>query len=180
MTQLDSLLAFVTSAQAASETVRSEFLSLVQSGSYLRDHHVPRHFCVYFCAVDIEKQKILLGFHKKAQLWIPSGGHLDANESIEEGLFREVQEEWGLSVPHTALLEDHRIDITPIANERQPHCSAHYNLWNFLAVDSNSFLPNPEFWKTEFTQLDWFTFEEARNIVSDPTTLDTIERLNKK
>lgn len=46
----------------------------------------------------IEKQKVLLIFHKKYKKWLPPGGHLEPNEIPTEGAKREALEETGVEV----------------------------------------------------------------------------------
>lgn len=42
--------------------------------------------------------KVLLLWHKKLQMWLPPGGHIDPHELPDEAAVREVQEEAGLAV----------------------------------------------------------------------------------
>ncbi len=42
--------------------------------------------------------KVLLQWHRKAQMWLPPGGHLLPDEDPVTGLLREVLEETGLAV----------------------------------------------------------------------------------
>ncbi len=46
----------------------------------------------------IHDEKILLIHHKKLDLWLPVGGHIDENETPDEALLREIREEVGLEV----------------------------------------------------------------------------------
>ena len=43
-------------------------------------------------------KKVLLVFHKKHNMWLQIGGHVELNEDPDEALFREVKEECGLEV----------------------------------------------------------------------------------
>lgn len=40
--------------------------------------------------------KILLVFHKKLQIWLPAGGHVETGELMHEAALREVFEETGI------------------------------------------------------------------------------------
>ncbi|HYM15755.1 MAG TPA: NUDIX domain-containing protein [Dehalococcoidia bacterium] len=64
-----------------------------------------RHFTVtgFLCDGD----RTLLHWHKKLRMWLPPGGHIDANEDPVQAVVREVLEETGIVaevVPHAAPL----------------------------------------------------------------------------
>ena len=44
------------------------------------------------------KDKVLLIHHKKLDLWLPVGGHIEKNETPDEALLREIKEEIGIDV----------------------------------------------------------------------------------
>jgi len=46
----------------------------------------------------INDDKVLLLWHKKLQMWLPPGGHIDPNELPDQAAIREVFEETGLEV----------------------------------------------------------------------------------
>lgn len=46
----------------------------------------------------IHQAKVLLLWHKKLQMWLPPGGHIEPNELPDEAAVREVREETGLEV----------------------------------------------------------------------------------
>src|SRR3989338_2750692 len=43
-----------------------------------------------------DKDKVLLIHHKKMDLWLPVGGHIEENETPDEALLREIKEEVGI------------------------------------------------------------------------------------
>jgi len=57
---------------------------------------VTRHFTATTFVV--YKKKTLLHMHKKLNLWLPPGGHIDRDELPEQAAIREVKEETGLDV----------------------------------------------------------------------------------
>ncbi len=63
-----------------------------------------RHFTVSgFVA---EGDRTLLHWHKKLQIWLPPGGHIDADEDPIQAVLREVLEETGIAgevIPHMPL-----------------------------------------------------------------------------
>ena len=46
----------------------------------------------------VHDNKVLLIFHKKHNMWLQVGGHIELNEDPDEALFREVKEECGLEI----------------------------------------------------------------------------------
>ena len=45
-----------------------------------------------------DKNKVLLIHHKKLDLWLPVGGHIQKNETPDDALLREIKEEVGIDV----------------------------------------------------------------------------------
>lgn len=46
----------------------------------------------------IHENKVLLIHHKKLDLWLPVGGHINENETPDQALLREIKEEVGIDV----------------------------------------------------------------------------------
>lgn len=42
--------------------------------------------------------RLLLVHHKKLNLWLPVGGHIEKNEAPDDALLREIKEETGIEV----------------------------------------------------------------------------------
>jgi 8-oxo-dGTP diphosphatase len=64
-----------------------------------------RHFTVSGFLVD--GPRTMLHWHKKLQLWLPPGGHVDPDEDPVQAVVREVREETGIAaevIPHGPLL----------------------------------------------------------------------------
>ena len=60
------------------------------------------------------KDKVLLIHHRKLDLWLPVGGHIDKDETPNEALFREIKEEVGIDVE---ILN--KSDIPAVGNVKQ-------------------------------------------------------------
>lgn len=54
------------------------------------------HFTATGLVINRAGNKALLIFHKKLQLWLPAGGHVDQGELPHEAAIREVFEETGI------------------------------------------------------------------------------------
>ena len=46
----------------------------------------------------IRENKVLLVHHRKLDLWLPVGGHIDKDETPDQALIREIKEEIGIDV----------------------------------------------------------------------------------
>lgn len=46
----------------------------------------------------VQRNRVLLHLHRKLQLWLPPGGHIEVNELPDDAAVREVLEEAGITV----------------------------------------------------------------------------------
>lgn len=162
--------------------VAKKYLSRIKEGKLTRDENPLSHFCVYFAAFDPDNKKIFLGLHKKSGLWLFNGGHMDKGEVPEETLNREIGEEWGVKVDLQSIGEPKLITITDINNPtfiKTNKCTRHYDIWYMVPVSKITFMPDKEKLDTEFSEIGWKDIKEARNLVSDPSTLIAITEFEK-
>jgi 8-oxo-dGTP diphosphatase len=74
-----------------------------------------RHFTVTGFVVDGERT--LLHWHRKLRMWLPPGGHVDADEDPVQAVLREVREETGITaevVPHLQPLPFSNVTQIPV------------------------------------------------------------------
>ena len=107
--------------------------------------------------------KVLLIHHKKLNMWLPIGGHIELDEDPEETLFREVKEECGLEIqvlsskpeitsPGTKFLYTPSfLDIHALPGNHK-----HIALTYFAKSKSDAFVHNRE----EHNDIHWFTGED--------------------
>lgn len=97
--------------------------------------------------------KVALHLHKRLNMWLQPGGHIDAGETPAQGALREAYEETGLPVRHHA--GDgvfFHIDVHP-----GPKGHRHHDL-RYL-VRAPEVAPAPP--EGESQDVAWFTWEEA-------------------
>ena len=126
----------------------------------------PKHLVSYFVLVDPDSNSLLLVDHIKAQLWLPSGGHVDMNETPRDTVVRELREE--LNKDAVFLRNDDKPFFVTV-NETGGLTPGHVDvsLWYLVRGDAKEFL---SYDKTEFNDIEWFTFDEV--LASDPVIFD--------
>ncbi len=120
------------------------------------------HLVAYFLLIDPQKQQLLLVDHKKANLWLPAGGHVEPNEHPKETVSREIQEELGVRADF--LLE------TPLfltVTETTTHKDKHTDVSFWYILKGSTTTPF-EFDEGEFHSIRWFSREEIPLQRSDP------------
>ena len=147
----------------------------IDSGVEIFRTHKPAtpatHLVSYFLVYAPEQSKVLLVDHKKAELWLPPGGHIEANEHPKETVIREAKEELGIEAE---FLFDEPLFVTvnqTVGNITQ-HCDV--SLWYVLKGN-----PNHEFiYDTdEFNQIRWFEMDAIPFERSDPHLKRFIEKM---
>ena len=77
-----------------------------------------KHFTA--SALIIENDKVLLAHHKKLDVWLYPGGHMEDTETPDEALVREVKEETGLDIEiigeKDENLADQKNDVSVLHN----------------------------------------------------------------
>jgi 8-oxo-dGTP pyrophosphatase MutT (NUDIX family) len=120
----------------------------------------PKHLVSYFALVD--RNHVLLVDHKKAQLWLPTGGHVEPGEHPRTTVIRELAEELGLELneaPQAPLM----LTVSETVGTTAGHTDV--SLWYVLNGDRQARL---KFDTEEFYSVRWFHFDEAPMSRSDP------------
>jgi 8-oxo-dGTP diphosphatase len=84
----------------------------------------PKHLVVYAAIVDPAAGQLFLIRHRKARLWLPTGGHVDPGEHPFDAAKRELLEETGRRFP---ALSTHPLMISvdeTVGDAVQPHTDA--------------------------------------------------------
>jgi 8-oxo-dGTP pyrophosphatase MutT (NUDIX family) len=160
--------------------VSGQFLERLEADPGLtRDENPQTHYCVYFAAYDPEAREVFIGHHKKSDLWLFNGGHIDEGEIPEEALEREIGEEWGLQMQAQSIGNPQLLTITEINNPTKQTCTRHYDIWYFVPVKKDAFAPDDELLSKEFHQTEWLNPDVARIKITDPSTLEAISRFEE-
>lgn len=130
----------------------------------------PKHLVSYFAVIDGDR--ILLVDHRNAQLWLPTGGHVEPDEDPRTTVVRELKEELGLEVPLESIGPPLMVTVTTTVGLAHGHTDV--SLWYTVkAGPTQAFSYSIE----EFREVRWFDFAEVPLERSDPHMGRFIEKL---
>ena len=142
----------------------AEVLAWIDSGAELcrtsKPATPPKHLVSYFVLVDSEN--VLLVDHKNAQLWLPTGGHVEPGEHPRATVARELREELGIELEHPL---EAPVLVTCCTTVGLTAGHTDVSLWYVVNEDRRRELH----WDMEeFNSVKWFAFAEAPVSCSDP------------
>ena len=142
----------------------ADALAWIDSGAELCRISKPatpsKHLVSYFVLVDGEN--VLLVDHKNAQLWLPTGGHVEPGEHPRATVARELREELGIELEHPL---EAPVLLTCCTTVGLSAGHTDVSLWYVVNEDRCRELH----WDIEeFNSVRWFAFADALNIRSDP------------
>ncbi|MFF1958881.1 NUDIX hydrolase [Streptomyces sp. NPDC058220] len=123
------------------------------------------HLVCYFVVLDEARGELLLVAHRKAGLWLPSGGHVEPMEDPWDTVLRECREELRTeAVPSTVSRAPFFLTVTRTRGQGQ-HTDV--SLWFVLKSDVGSVT---SFDEDEFEAIKWLSLQE---VLAEPgDTLD--------
>ncbi|OGN55696.1 MAG: NUDIX hydrolase [Chlamydiae bacterium RIFCSPHIGHO2_12_FULL_44_59] len=129
------------------------------------------HLVSYFAFVDQRQQRLLFVDHKKCNLWIFPGGHVEPGEHPQETVTRECLEELG-SFAHFLSIDPFFLTIAKTTNPVGQHTDISF--WFLLKKPEDLVLT---YCKEEFHQICWFSLDEIPYHRSDSNMKRFIDKL---
>jgi ADP-ribose pyrophosphatase YjhB (NUDIX family) len=130
------------------------------------------HLVSYFTVLDLDAKKILLVDHKKANLWLPSGGHVEPQEHPMDTVQREVKEELDIEADFLCQ-KPIFLTVTQTVGNITPHTDV--SLWYALRGSQNHIYAYDQ---EEFHQIRWFSMEDIPWDRSEPHLYRFIQKLS--
>jgi len=132
----------------------------------------PKHLVAYFAVVDADH--ILLVDHKKAQLWLPAGGHVEPGEHPRTTVLRELQEELGFTAAHDI---DAPLMVTCTVTVGLTAGHTDVSLWYVVHASRNRAI---KFDEGEFNAIHWFPFSAVPRSRSEPHLSRFVQKLTSR
>ena len=166
----------ITPLDEIERATKIEVLSWIDSGVEIcrieKPDIPPKHLISYFLLVDGDF--VLLVDHINAELWLPTGGHVEPNEHPRVTALREAKEE--LSIDGEFLQEGPLfITVTETVGKTAGHIDV--SLWYVLCGDRSTKLV---FDKSEFYGVQWFHKDEVPLNRTDPHMGRFLEKLYQR
>ena len=120
----------------------------------------PKHLISYFAVVDDEH--ILLVDHINAELWLPTGGHVEPGEHPRATVLREAKEELSIG---GAFLDDPPLFLTVTETVGKTAGHTDVSIWYVLRGDRST---EVVFDRSEFHSVRWFHKDEVPLERADP------------
>lgn len=140
---------------------------------FARDLFTPGHFTASGFVVSPDGLRLLLIHHRRLDLWVQPGGHIDpTGEHVIDAAAREVEEETGigdLAVLHEGLFDVDVHDV-PAAGVEPAH--AHFDLRFLFRAGSVELTAAPE-----VHDAAWVPFEEVAAMTTDPSVVRAVDKL---
>jgi 8-oxo-dGTP diphosphatase len=169
--EIRSLVARLVPADALeAEHCREAVAWLDRTGDIFR-RAAPRtpspHLVSYFLLTDHVQGSVLLADHRKAGLWLPSGGHVEPGEHPVATVRREVQEELGVAAVFSPVTGERPMFVTVTETTSPVHRHTDVSLWFVLSSGaSQSLQPGLR----EFREVRWWSRDDIGQ--ADPALFD--------
>ena len=165
----------IVPADANEEQTKQDVLDWIDSGvelCRLRKPATPnKHLISYFVVVDYPY--ILLVDHINAQLWLPTGGHVDPGEHPRDTVIREAMEELSLE---SKFMQENPIFLTSTETVGLTSGHTDVSLWYVL---QGSRKVEYSYDRSEFKSISWFHIDKLPYGKTDPEMRRFVHKLEK-
>ncbi len=124
------------------------------------------HLVSYFVVLDERRLELLLVAHRKAGLWLPTGGHVEPDEDPWQTVVRECREELDITAEPSQIAGDRPFLLT-VSRTRGPGAHTDVSLWYVVGLARSSI---KSFDHDEFDDIRWVHVEQLAR--ESPDTLD--------
>lgn len=171
--EIYNLIQNINPLDSLEETHQGDALNWIDSGAEIfrisKPDNPPKHLVSYFVVVDGDH--VLLVDHKKAGLWLPSGGHVEMNEHPKDTVKREIREELDINADFLFELPQF-VTVSETVGSTAGHTDV--SLWYVVKGDKSQ---EYVFDEDEFNAIEWFHMDEIPFEKSDPHMKRMIEKL---
>ncbi len=166
-------VASITPIDSKEVVTQSEILQWIDSGVELcriqKPDRPPKHLIAYFALVDGDY--ILLVDHINAELWLPTGGHVEPNEHPRDTVLREAKEELGVVAEFL-----HQKPILITCTETVGKTAGHTDVSIWYALKGSRRMQF-SYDDSEFSQVRWFHKDEVPLDKTDPEMKRFLKKL---
>lgn len=154
---IESLVRAVDPWDPAERADRADALAWIASGEPIfriaKPATPPKHLVSYCVLVDTDRSRVLLVDHRDAQRWLPTGGHVDADEHPADAAAREILEELRLAPPFHPLTGDRPLMVTVSETGGRSVAHTDVSLWFVFSGSSDDrIVPDAR----EFADVRWW------------------------
>lgn len=139
-TAVEAALLAIEPWDATEGAHRDDALNWVRSSAPIwrteRPATPPKHLVAYFLLVDPALGLCLLVDHRKAQLWLPTGGHVEPGEYPTSTVTRECREELGIEAVPMKGLSSNPLFVTETTTVNVDAGHVDVSLWYVCRGDS--------------------------------------------
>lgn len=125
-----------------------------------------KHLVSYFVVLDETREELLLVAHRKAGLWLPSGGHVEPTEDPWHTVRRECREELRIEAVPASITGDRPIFLT-VTRTRGQGQHTDVSLWYVLRGEAGKVT---SFDEAEFDAIKWLSLDQV--LATPEDTLD--------
>ena len=168
-----SLQAYVPS-DARERGFQERMLELLEREKpFSREHFEPGHFTASAFVLSPEQDAVLLILHKKLQIWVQPGGHVEADDiSLVAAARREIGEELGILLPAGLDVPIFDIDIHPISARKTDPAHEHFDVRFRFQSSTLAFVQNEE-----VAEARWVELRTVERVTEDESVLRAIRKL---